>query len=104
MIDYMRTNTHMEAPPRKKGLTPKTTEVRVVCFAIIQAHQYFSELAYSSLKASISRTKYKCIFSIFNYREYDLWILFILKYTINYSTNLLNVVIVAQFFSRNVRT
>ena len=39
-------------PPRKSGYTPKTTKVRVVSYAIIQSHQWFSELTHSSSEAS----------------------------------------------------
>ena len=42
--------------PRKSGLTPKTTKVMVVRYAIIQSPQCFSELTHSSSEASIWST------------------------------------------------
>ena len=39
-------------PPRKSGLTPKTTKARVVRYAIIQSPQWFSELTHSSSQGS----------------------------------------------------
>ena len=42
-------------PMRKSGLTPKTTKVRVIRYAIIQSPQWFLGLTHSSSEAS----KYK---------------------------------------------
>ena len=39
-------------PPSLSELTPKTTKTRVVCYAIIQSPQWFSELTHSSSEAS----------------------------------------------------
>ena len=39
-------------PPRKNGLTPKTTKARIVRYAISQSLQWFSELTHSSSEAS----------------------------------------------------
>ena len=49
-------------PPRKSGLTSKTTKARVVRYENIQSSQLFLELTYSSSEASISsitRSLYK---------------------------------------------
>ena len=45
-------------PPRKSGLTPETSETRIVYYAIIQTPLQFSELTHSSLGASNQITKY----------------------------------------------
>ena len=41
-------------PSRKTGLTHKTTETRIVRYAMIQSPQWFSELTHSSSEASTS--------------------------------------------------
>ena len=38
---------------RKSGLTPETTETRIIRYTFIQAPQMFSELTHFSLNASI---------------------------------------------------
>ena len=38
--------------PRKIRFTPVTTKARVVCYAVIQSLEWFSELTHSSLEAS----------------------------------------------------
>ena len=41
-------------PPRKSGLTPKSTKTRVVRYAIIKSSQWFTNLTHTSSEASIS--------------------------------------------------
>ena len=38
---------------KEKWINPKTTKARIVCYAIIQSSQWFSELTLSSSEASI---------------------------------------------------
>ena len=45
-------------PPRKSGLTPKTTKARVVRYVIIQSPQWFSGLTHSSSEGSNSYILY----------------------------------------------
>ena len=71
--------------PRKSGLTPETTEIRIVCYAIIQVFQSFVGLTHSYLQVYIYHTSLQRLWVSFIF----ILVLFICKLRGNSSIDVL---------------